>query len=222
MDPGAAAAPADVTVRLTYVGQKANQGLLLSLQPATARGTSTGTESFSEDSGVQKTAILELLADSSVDLQRWSPLWYDVRSKGWRDLETTTQSVPRPANELGTLDIRLVDRSVPGGCTPEGQLPFIGADPAAASGPGELVRRGEDAGGRGTAAVDEQEVSGYFGIGALSRITTPTPTCTRMIWQPSRASALRTPCAHTTARVQTLLALTVLFQPRCRWAQNGG
>lgn len=178
MEP-AAAATSEVTVRLTYVGQKANQGLLLSLlPPAAAPATSNGTEPFSADGGVQKTAILELLAESAVDLQRWSPLWYDVRSKGWRDLETTTQSLPRPANALGTLDVRLVDRSAPGGCTPEGQLPLVGVGPAAASGPAELVRRGEDAGGRGAAAVggsaiDEQEASsGYFGIGVHKRITT--------------------------------------------------
>ena len=122
-----------------------------------------------EGSGVAKTAILQLLADSAaIDLQRWSPLWYDVRSKGWRDVEEIGHWRPRGD---GALDVRMVDRSAPSGCTPEGQLPVVGVG-AAASDLGEEVRRGADAGGRSTAGAQgtvtaEHEDSGYFGIGVV-------------------------------------------------------
>ena len=123
-------------------------------------------------------------------MQRWQPLWYDVRSKGWRDLVSTAQAVPHPTTAFGTIDIRLVDRSAPSGCSPEGQLPSEGAAATDSSHDSSaLGRRGEDAGGRGSSnagsgAIVEQDDPGYFGIGVVGLKTEANlGTLWRSAWQ---------------------------------------
>jgi hypothetical protein len=190
----------ECTVRLTYVGQKANQGRLLQLvvPPAASEDDSTV--------GVPVNAVLELLAEAAaVDLLRWKPLWYDVAAKGWRDLEADG-ALPPLATSRGQLDVRLVDRSAPGGCSPEGQLPLLSPSNAAGSGSASAAidqarlrpeRRGADLGGRGTEAagggsaaalVDDGEASagaaGYFGIGVVGLKTEANlGTLWRSAWQ---------------------------------------
>ena len=159
------------TVRLTYLGQKANQGQLLRLPPSPSTPTRIPTA-----------AVTALLAKEAAeggggaDLERWRPLWYDVSSKGWRDMDSEPAALPRPASS--TLDVRLVDRSAPGGCTPEGHLPPPPEpqQPAAARVAGQSaprrgtrgwVRRSGSAEAEGATGAETDDQWGYFAIGVV-------------------------------------------------------